>query len=97
MLPAQPPSLRQSSVWLQQLAMMHWLQGVPPGSSEQLPASIGGMPQCPPLQVKPTQHCSLLMHDEPGGKHDPAPQRLFMQTFEQQSSGVLHGNPSSAH
>ena len=41
----QVESKRHVSVRLQQLAMMHWLHGVPPGSSEQSPESMGGMPQ----------------------------------------------------
>ena len=77
MLAAHCTSLRQFSVCAQQFPTMHWLQGVPPGSSEQLPASIGGTPQCPPTHTRPTQHCGLLMQFEPGGRHAPAPQAPF--------------------
>jgi hypothetical protein len=38
---AQVGLLRQLTVGLQQLATMHWLHGVPPGSSGQFPTSIG--------------------------------------------------------
>jgi hypothetical protein len=76
MLEAQLKSLRQFSVGSQQLPMMHWLQGVPPGSREQLPASTGGgAPQWPPLQTRPTQHCGELEQFEPGGRQEPVPQR----------------------
>jgi hypothetical protein len=46
MLFAHWPLFRQVSVSLQQLPTMHWVHGVPPGSSEQLPPSTGGgLPQ----------------------------------------------------
>jgi hypothetical protein len=83
MLEAQEKLLRHISVWLQQLPMMHWLHGVPPGSREQLPASMGGMPQWPPLQVRPTQHWPLFWHEEPGGRHPPVPHTLLSHTIEQ--------------
>ena len=52
-------SFRQFSVSLQHPATMHWLHGVPPGSSGQ-PLSITGLPQWPPEQTSPTQHCGEL-------------------------------------
>jgi hypothetical protein len=41
MLVAHWKSLRQAAVSSQQAPMTHWLQGVPPGSSGQVPASTG--------------------------------------------------------
>ena len=38
-------SARHASVSMQHPPTMHWLHGVPPGSSVQLPASIKGLPQ----------------------------------------------------
>lgn len=49
-------SKRQFSVCWQHFPTMHWLHGVPPGSSEHEPESIGGVPQLLPLHVRPTQH-----------------------------------------
>lgn len=62
---------------------MHWLHGVPPGSSEQGPASIGGIPQVLPLHTRPTQHWAESVQLEPGGKHAPDPQTLLVQTMLQ--------------
>lgn len=56
MLDAHSLLLRQFSVSLQQLPTMHWLHGVPPGSSVQVPASMMGFPQFEPLHARPTQH-----------------------------------------
>jgi len=97
MLLAHCASFRQLSVCEQQLPTTHWLHGVPPGSSEQLPASIGGLPQCVPKHTSPTQHCGVLEQFDPGGRHAPAPQIPFWHTFEQHSPGMLHENPSSLH
>jgi hypothetical protein len=58
-------SLRQLSVSLQHLPTMHWLHGVPPGSSVQLPESGGWMPQWPPTHTRPTQHCGLVLQFDP--------------------------------
>ena len=56
---AHEPEVKQLSVWLQQLLTMHWLQGVPPGSSEQPPPSTA-LPQWLPLQTSGLQHCGVL-------------------------------------
>lgn len=45
MLIAHCPLFKHCSVSLQQPPMTHWLHGVPPGSSEQGPASGGAIPQ----------------------------------------------------
>ena len=47
---------RQASVSSQHPPTMHWLHGVPPGSSIQVPASMSGVPQFCPLHASPTQH-----------------------------------------
>jgi hypothetical protein len=90
-------SFRQVCVSLQHAPMMHALHGVPPGSSEQLPASGGAMPQCWPVQTRPTQHCDEVVQFDPGGRHAPAPHMPFLQTIEQQSLGPPQGRPSSWH
>jgi hypothetical protein len=90
-------SFKHCSVRLQQFPMTHWLQGVPPGSSEQLPASIVGIPQWPPVHTRPMQHWLESWQFDPGGKHMPPPQVPFWQTRLQHCSGVLHGKPSSVH
>ena len=77
--------------------MTHWLQGVPPGSKEQLPPSIGGIPQLPPLQVSPMQHCDDTLQDDPIGRHAPEPQTPMVHIPEQHSSGAPHGKPSTLH
>ena len=96
MLPAQAPSARQFSVSWQQLPTMHWLHGVPPGSSEQLPASMG-LPQWPLSQVRPTQHSLGLVQLDPGGRQAPPPQTPFWQTLLQQSLGTMQEKPSIVH
>jgi len=88
---------RQFSVCAQQLPTMHCEHGVPPGSRLHAPASTGGTPQWPPLHTRPTQHCGLLTQFDPVGKHEPAPQMPFWQTFVQHSLFPLHGKPSSLH
>ncbi len=92
----QVASERQSMVSWQQLPTMHWLHGVPPGSSVQLPASTA-MPQCPLAHTSPTQHSVELVQFEPVGRHMPVPQTLFSQAMLQHSLGELHGKPSSLH
>lgn len=77
MLAAHWPFPRQLSVSAQQLPTMHCEQGVPPGSRLHVPASTGGVPQFEPLQTRPTQHCELDWHVEPGGRQEPAPQSPF--------------------
>lgn len=77
MLLAHCGSFKHASVCWQHPPTTHWLQGVPPGSSEHVPASMGGLPQCPPLHTCPTQHCVLVVQFEPGGRHEPAPQIPF--------------------
>ena len=72
---------------------MHWLHGVPPGSSEQVPASMG-TPQCPLSQVRPAQHCWGVLHVEPGGRQVSVPHRPPWQTLVQQSLGTLQEKPS---
>ena len=94
--PAQVKSLRQFSVSMQQLLTMHWLQGVPPGSREQLPASTG-LPQWPPLQVKGAQHCDATLPLEPSGRQLPSPQMLLLHSMLQHSEGWLQAKPSSVH
>lgn len=74
MLDAHAPFARQFSVCVQHEPTMHCEQGVPPGSRLQEPASPGATPQCPPLQVRPVQHCALFWQLDPGGKHEPEPQ-----------------------
>src|SRR5262245_21462301 len=88
---------RHASVSEQQLAMMHWLHGVPPGSSEHGPESMVGVPQCCPEQTRPTQHCEVSWHVEPGGRHVPVPQTPASQIMEQHSSGPPQLKPSSLH
>jgi hypothetical protein len=90
-------SKRHDCVSSQQCPTTHWLHGVPPGSSVQLPASIGGVPQVFPLHVRPTQHWFGDVHVEPGGRHVPVPQVLFWQTLLQHSLGAPHGKPSTLH
>lgn len=97
MLLAQVKSFRQFSVRLQQLATMHWLHGVPPGSSEQPPSPGKGRPQSPPSQTRPTQHCGVVWQLDPVGRQDPTPQRPFWHWPLQQSPGEPQGNPSSVH
>jgi len=97
MLPAHAGFARHVSVSAQQLPTTHWLQGVPPGSSEQVPASSGGSPQCPPLQTSPTQHWAVVWQFDPGGRHAPDPQTPFSQAMLQHSSAVPQAKPSSLH
>lgn len=97
MLFTQLKSPRHVSVSLQQAPTMHWLHGVPPGSSEHMPASTGSTPQCPPVQTSPTQHWFEFWQFDPGGRHAPPPHVPLSQTVLQHSSGVLHGKPSSVH
>ena len=61
---AQLGLFRQLTVCMQQLPTMHWLQGVPPGSSGHMPASTG-IPQCPPEQTSGLQHCPVVEQLEP--------------------------------
>jgi hypothetical protein len=49
----------------------HWLHGVPPGSSPQLPESMSGVPHSPPWHVRPMQHCEAFMQFEPLDRHEP--------------------------
>jgi hypothetical protein len=91
--PAHVESFRQFCVSSQQSATMHWLHGVPPGSSVHVPASIG-TPQCPLSQVRPTQHCWSTWQFDPGGRQVSAPQTSLWQTMEQQSLATMHGKPS---
>jgi hypothetical protein len=97
MLEAHAAFPRQVSVSAQQLPTTHWLHGVPPGSRPQLPASSGELPQWPPLQMSPTQHCSVVWQFDPGGRHAPDPQTPFSQTRLQHSLGSPHAKPSSLH
>jgi hypothetical protein len=76
---------------------MHWLHGVPPGSSAQVPASTA-MPQWPLLQVSPTQHGEAVGQLDPGGRQlEPAPQTSLVQAALQQSLGWVHAKPSGVH
>lgn len=78
MLDPQLGSNAHASVCMQQAPTMHCEHGVPPGSVLHMPPSPGGgMPQKPPLHVRPMQHCAFELHVEPGGKQLPLPQRLF--------------------
>lgn len=97
MLLAHWKSLRQAVVSSQQAPTTHWLQGVPPGSSGQAPASGGALPQWPPTHTSPTQHWAGVLQVEPGGRHAPAPQIPLSQTSVQHSAADAHGNPSSLH
>lgn len=94
MLLAHWASFRQLVVSSQQLPTMHWLHGVPPGSSEQVPASTP-MPQWPLSQARPTQHSWLFWQLDPGGRQVPAPQAPFWQTMLQHSDGLAQEKPSS--
>lgn len=87
----------QASVCGQQAPMMHWLHGVPPGSSVHAPESGSAVPQWPPVQVRPTQHCAGLLQLEPGGRQLPLPQIPLLQVLLQHSAPVLHMKPSSLH
>jgi len=88
-------SPRQVCVSPQHAPTMHWLHGVPPGSSVQLPESMGGVPQWPPVHARPTQHCGELEQFEPGGRQVPVPQWPPSQALEQHSPVVAQGKPSS--
>jgi hypothetical protein len=89
---------KHATVVLQQLPTMHWLQGVPPGSSEHAPASLTGLPQRPLRHVRPTQHCAGVLQLEPCARHAPEPHCPFsLQSAEQHSSAELHANPSTLH
>lgn len=74
MASTQSVSSRQVSVASQQFPTMHWLHGVPPGSSVQVPASTGGLPHVVPLHMRPTQHSLGPVQLDPGGKQLPDPQ-----------------------
>jgi hypothetical protein len=87
-------SLRQLVVSWQQPSTMHWLHGVPPGSSEQVPASTG-VPQWLFSQVRPTQHCPALSQLEPGGRQLSVPQVPAGHTPLQQSAATVQEKPSS--
>jgi hypothetical protein len=89
-------SPRQLVVSWQQLPTMHWLHDVPPGSSEQLPASMG-MPQWPLSHARPMQHAEDDVQLDPTARQAPVPQVPFMHFIEQQSPAVAHAKPSSAH
>jgi hypothetical protein len=83
MLLAQLESFRQFMVSWQQPPTMHWLHGVPPGSSVQLPASTA-WPQCPLTQVRPMQHSEEVLQLDPGARQAHVPPT---QLFEQHSAG----------
>jgi hypothetical protein len=89
-------SERQFSVCWQQLPTMHWLHGVPPGSSVQLPASTA-MPQCPLAHTRPTQHCGDAVQFDPVGRHTPVPHTPLSHALLQHSVACMHGKPSSLH
>jgi hypothetical protein len=89
-------SARQFWVSWQQSPTMHWLHGVPPGSSKQLPASTA-MPQCPLAHTRPTQHCAVAEQFEPVGRHMPVPQTPLSHALSQHSLACMHGKPSSLH
>lgn len=91
---AQLVSFRQFSVGLQQLLTMHWLQGVPPGSREQLPPSTG-KPQWPPWQSMGEQHWFVFWQLEPWGRQEPSPQVPAVHWLLQHSEGALQAKPSS--
>jgi hypothetical protein len=69
---------------------MHWLHGVPPGSSEQLPPSTG-LPQWLPLHTSGVQHCGVVLQVDPNGRQPPVPHTLLVHAKLQHSSGVVHG------
>jgi hypothetical protein len=96
MLMPQVESARQLCVSSQQPLTMHWVQGVPPGSSMQAPASIG-VPQWLLWQARPTQHCPVLWQLEPGGRQLSAPQMPLWHTSLQHSAAVVQGKPSRRH
>ena len=87
----------QFSVCGQHAPMMHWLHGVPPGSSVHGPESGGATPQWPPVQVRPTQHCAGSLQLEPGGRQLPSPQMPLLQALLQHSALLPHMKPSSLH
>lgn len=89
-------SPRQVIVSMQQSLTMHWLQGVPPGSSGQLPASTG-RPQWPPEQTSPMQHCAVSRQLEPVGKQLPSPHWPLVHAWLQHCPGEEQGMPSSLH
>jgi len=67
---------------------------VPPGSSEQLPASTG-VPQCPPLHTSGEQHWLELLQLEPCGRQPPGPQVFCVHWLLQHSPALLQGKPST--
>jgi hypothetical protein len=75
---------------------MHSLHGVPPGSSEHVPASTG-TPQCPLSQVSPAQHCAAFVQLDPVDKQPWAPQTEPAQTPEQHCAALVQAKPSSSH
>jgi hypothetical protein len=81
---------------MQQLFTMHWLHGVPPGLSMQLPASTG-VPQCPLSQVRPTQQSLGVLQLEPGGRQPPMPHLPFWQALLQHCAGLVQEKPSMVH
>jgi len=85
---------RQFSVWVQQLLTMHWLQGVPPGSREQLPPSTG-TPQWPPWHTIGEQHWGVVWQLDPWGRQEPSPQIPAVHRLLQHSDGELQEKPSS--
>jgi hypothetical protein len=89
-------SERQPIVSWQQFPTMHWLHGVPPGSSVQLPASTA-IPQWALAHTRPTQHCGDIVQLEPGGRHIPEPQIPFWHTMLQHSVACMQVKPSSLH
>lgn len=93
---AQVLSLRHISVSVQQLLTMHWLQGVPPGSSEQLPASMG-LPQWPPVHTSGLQHWLLLRQEEPWLRQLPSPHSLLVHCRLQHSLAMVQLKPSNVH
>jgi hypothetical protein len=86
----------QLSVSWQQSFTMHWLHGVPPGSSGHVPASTG-TPQWPLSQVSPAQHCVASVQLDPVDKQPCAPQTEPSQTPEQHSAALVQAKPSSSH
>lgn len=89
---------RHATVVLQQLPTTHWLHGVPPGSSEQAPASLTGLPQSPLKHVSPMQHCAGESQLDPCARQAPEPHWPFsLHSPEQHSSVELHENPSTLH
>lgn len=81
----------------QQSPRTHWLHGVPPGSSAQVPPSARGAPHRPSSQVSPMQHGVGAPQFEPLSKHAPDPQTFDVHSSVQHSAALVHENPSSLH